>query len=186
MSALTALGLDELLLHIEAGRTAALLGSSGVGKSTIINRLLGEERQDVNELGEANRRGRHTTTERELFLLPGGQLLIDSPGLRELQLWAPPESVEAGFADIAERASGCRFRDCRHQGEPGCAVAAAVEKGELEASRLENFHRIGRELRHLERQSDGRAAWEDRQRVKRMHRQYRRTMRHVGDLKAGE
>lgn len=174
MSARDAVGLDELLLHIEPGQTAALVGSSGVGKSTIINRLLGEERQRVREIGEANRRGKHTTTDRELFLLPGGQLLIDTPGLRELQLWGDAESVEAGFSDIAELARGCRFRDCRHGGEPGCAVAAAVESGDLDPRRLENYQRIGRELRHLERQGDGLAAYQERQRLKQIHKRYRK------------
>lgn len=174
MSARDAVGLDELLLLIEPGQTAALVGSSGVGKSTIINRLLGEERQRVREIGDANRRGRHTTTDRELFVLPGGQLLIDTPGLRELQLWADAVSVETGFSDVAEMARECRFRDCRHEGEPGCAVAAAVESGELDPRRLENYHRIGRELRRLERKGDGRAAYEERQRIKRIHAQYRK------------
>jgi ribosome biogenesis GTPase len=174
MSALDAVGLEDLLLLVEPGRTAALVGSSGVGKSTIINRLLGEERQRVKEIGDANRRGRHTTTDRELFLLPGGQLLIDTPGLRELQLWADAASVESGFSDIAELAQECRFRDCRHEGELGCAVAAAVRAGELQARRLENYHKIGRELRHLERKGDGLAAYEERQRVKRIHTQYRK------------
>ena len=176
MSALTAVGLEDLFLHIQAGHTAALVGSSGVGKSTIVNRLLAEERQRVSTVSESTRRGRHTTTDRELFVLPGGQLLIDTPGLRELQLWAPAESVEAGFLDIAELSRGCRFRDCRHQGEPGCAVAAAIEAGDLDARRLENFHRIGRELRYLERQSDEPAAFDERQRIKRIHRQYRKIL----------
>jgi ribosome biogenesis GTPase len=174
LSALNAVGLEDLLLTIGEGRTAALLGSSGVGKSTIVNQLLGEERQRVNALGDANRRGRHTTTARELFLLPGGQLLIDTPGLRELQLWGPPETADTGFPDIARLGRQCRFRDCRHQGEPDCAVRAAVEAGELDPLRLENYHRIGRELKHLERQSDGWAAFEERQRIKRIHRSYRK------------
>jgi ribosome biogenesis GTPase len=174
MSALDAVGLEDLLRFIEPAQTAALVGSSGVGKSTIINRLLGEERQLVRELGDANRRGRHTTTDRELFVLPGGQLLIDSPGLRELQLWADPESMESGFPDIDELAGECRFRDCRHQGEPGCAVAAAVERGDIDARRLENYHKIGRELRRLELQVDDQAAYEERRRMKRLHKQYRK------------
>jgi ribosome biogenesis GTPase len=135
--------------------------------------LLGLERQRVSALGEANRRGRHTTTDRELIVLTGGQLLIDTPGLRELQLWAPAESMDAGFGDIAEIARACRFRDCRHQGEPGCAVAAAVANGEIEPQRVENFHKIGRELAYLERQSGERAVFEEKQRLKRLHRQYR-------------
>jgi ribosome biogenesis GTPase len=174
MSALDAIGLEDLLRLIEPAQTAALVGSSGVGKSTIINRLLGEERQLVRELGDANRRGRHTTTDRELFVLPGGQLLIDSPGLRELQLWAGPESTVSGFLDIDELAGECRFRDCRHQGEPSCAVAAAVERGDIDARRLENYQKIGRELRRLELKVDDQAAYEERRRMKRLHRQYRK------------
>jgi ribosome biogenesis GTPase len=174
MSALESVGLEDLLQHIAPGRTAVLVGSSGVGKSTIINRLLGVELQRVNAVSESSRRGRHTTTERELFVLPGGQLLIDTPGLRELQLWAPAESRDAAFLDVAELARECRFRDCRHQGEPGCAVAAAVASGELDPRRLENFHRIGRELRYLELQSDERLALEEKRRMRRLHRQYRK------------
>src|SRR5207253_4220474 len=125
------------VLELATGRTVTLLGSSGAGKSTLVNRLLGEERQRVQEVRESDSRGRHTTTYRELIPLPGGGALIDTPGMRELQLWASQESVDAAFDEIAELAAQCRFRDCTHSGETGCAVAAALASGAVGADRME-------------------------------------------------
>ncbi|MBZ5592356.1 MAG: ribosome small subunit-dependent GTPase A [Acidobacteriia bacterium] len=170
ISALDGSGLSTLEQHIAAGETAALTGSSGVGKSTLLNRLLGSDRQHVQEVRAGDSRGRHTTVRRELFLAPNGWLLIDTPGLRELQLWSGMESVDLAFADIADLAQQCRFRDCRHQGEPGCAVAdSGIDEG-----RLASYAKLLREAAHLERQQDQRAALEEKRRIKRIHRAMRK------------
>jgi ribosome biogenesis GTPase len=147
-------GLEALERWLEPARTVALLGSSGVGKSTIVNRLLGREKQRTQEVRESDQRGRHTTTHRELVALPGGALLLDTPGLREIQLWSEGAGLEAAFDDLLAFAAGCRFRDCAHGGEPGCAVRAAVADGRLEAARLESFLKLQDELRALEIRED--------------------------------
>lgn len=174
LSALDEVSVAQLHRHMEPGQTAALLGSSGVGKSTIVNRLLRRERQATREVRAGDSRGRHTTSTRELFPLDAGWLLIDTPGLRELAPWASPEAVAAAFPELQELAAQCRFRDCGHQGEPGCAVALAVEAGRLSASRLESFRKLQGELRRLERMQDARAAQEEKRRWKQIHRALRR------------
>lgn len=174
VSAADGTGLEGLARHLEGNRTAALLGSSGVGKSSLVNRLLGSERQDVAEL-RADGRGRHTTTYRELIPLPRGGLVLDTPGMRELGLWDAGEGVDQTFADVAELAAACRFRDCAHEGEPGCAVLAAVADGRLAAERLESYRKLLRELRHLELKGDPRAVAEARKRRRRFARSLRRS-----------
>ena len=134
-----------------------------------MNRLLGHERQRVQEVRADDSRGRHTTVRRELFLAPAGWLLIDTPGLRELQLWATSASVDLAFDDIADLATHCRFRDCRHQGEPGCAVATSG----IDESRLASYAKLQRELARLDRKVDQRAAQEEKRRIKRIHRAMR-------------
>jgi ribosome biogenesis GTPase len=142
-------GLDSLREHLRPGRTAAFLGSSGVGKSTIINRLLGTDRFAVGAVRADDSHGRHTTTSRELVILPDGGLVIDTPGMRELQVWGDEDGLKQAFEDIEALAIDCRFRDCRHGSEPGCAVRAAVENGRLDAGRLRSFQKLQKELRYL-------------------------------------
>jgi ribosome biogenesis GTPase len=147
VSALTGEGCDVLRSRIDAGTTAVLLGSSGVGKSTLVNLWLGEEVMVTRETREDDDEGRHTTTHRQLLELPGGGLVIDTPGLRELQLWdVGSAALDATFADVEELAAGCRFADCTHAHEPGCAVLAAVETGELPRERLQSWRKLQREL----------------------------------------
>jgi ribosome biogenesis GTPase len=171
ISALAGEGLADLGALLEQGETAALIGSSGAGKSTIVNSLLGEMRQAVGRVRAADDRGRHTTTARSLFLMPGGWLLIDMPGLREVQLWASAESLDSGFDDIRELARECRFRDCAHSGEPGCAVEAEG----LDAGRLGNYRKMQRELDYLERKGDKRLMSETRARWKVIHKAMRKS-----------
>jgi len=170
LSALTGDGLDTMPTLLSAAETAALIGSSGVGKSTILNHLLGEDRQHTHPVRSADQRGRHCTTHRELFIMPGGWLLMDLPGLRELQLWADPEQLDRSFDDILVLATRCRFRDCTHTGEPGCAVQGA----QLDPGRMENYRKLQRELAYLDRQLDGRLAREERQRWKAIEKSIRR------------
>jgi ribosome biogenesis GTPase len=157
VSAVTGQGLDALAERLPAGATAVLLGSSGVGKSTLVNALSGEARMATRAIREEDGRGRHTTTHRELVRLPSGGLLLDTPGMRELGMWEAEEGVGAAFADIDALAADCRFSDCGHGAEPGCAVRAAVEAGLLEAERLAGFGKLKRELAHLDRREDPRA-----------------------------
>jgi ribosome biogenesis GTPase len=159
--------LGELRRFLGRGRTGALLGSSGVGKSSLVNALIREERQRTREVRESDSRGRHTSTARELLLLPEESgILIDTPGMRELQLWDAAASMGSAFGDIEEIATGCRFRDCRHSGEPGCAIALAVEEGRLSEIRLESFQKLQSEQAFQERQVDQRAALEQKRRFK--------------------
>jgi ribosome biogenesis GTPase len=154
LSALQGTGLEELRAQLPAGKTGALLGSSGVGKSTLVNRLLGEALLATQAVREEDSRGRHTTTHRELFLLPHGGLLIDGPGMRELGLWGgEEEGLEQAFSDILELAGGCRFSDCTHRREPGCAVRAALESGGLSEERLQSFEKLLREQAWRARQA---------------------------------
>ena len=163
-------GIDALAAYLKPGKTVSLLGSSGVGKSTIINRLLGSDIQRVREVRESDQTGKHTTTHRELFLVPTGGLVLDTPGMRELQLWDADEGIEAAFADIQELAEECRFGDCTHNGEPGCAVEEAVEAGTLDPARLESWRKLQREQHQVHLRQDALARLREKQRVKALHR----------------
>lgn len=143
------IGLDALKRYLTKGETAAFLGSSGVGKSALINALLGIERQEIGEVREDDRTGRHTTTRRELILLPGGGSVIDTPGMREIQMWADEDDLQVAFYDIETLAKRCRFNDCGHNMETGCAVRAAIERGVLDPARLESYRKLQNELSYL-------------------------------------
>lgn len=173
VSALTPDGLDPLDQYLIPQTTIALLGSSGVGKSTIVNALMGHEIQAVREIRAGDARGRHTTTCRHLFRLPTGALMIDTPGLREVGLWRSESGLAQTFPDIDALARGCRFQDCAHDTEPGCAVRAALAAGTLTAERFESFTGLKRELDHIERTMDPEQASNQKRRWKGIHRSVR-------------
>ena len=158
ISSMTGDGLDLIRAHLAPGRTIALLGSSGVGKSTLVNTLAGEELLATQEIREDDGEGRHTTTHRQLVLLPDGGLVLDTPGMRELQLWESSDGLAETFSDVEELATQCRFSDCAHGTEPGCAVQAAIEDGSLPFARWASYKKLQRELAHLERRLDKRLA----------------------------
>ncbi len=170
VSARTGDGLDALDTFLAPGQTIVLLGSSGVGKSTLVNHFLRRDAQAVQAVRASDSRGRHTTTSRELFALPGGALLIDTPGLRELQLWGATEGVEQTFSDIEELAQQCKYGNCGHTSEPGCAVQAAIAEGRLDAARLESQRKLQREQEFLRRKVDPEARQQEKERVKLLHR----------------
>ena len=166
VSAIDGRGIDEVRARIPPGATVTFVGSSGVGKSTLVNTLAGEEVAAVREIREDDARGRHTTSRRQLHRMPDGGLILDTPGMRELGLWDADAGLERSFADIDALASTCRFSDCGHAGEPGCAVAAAIADGDLDASRFEGWRKLEREARHLERRVDHLAREAERRRWK--------------------
>jgi len=161
-SVVSGLGIEEVRSQVPEGVTAAFLGGSGVGKSTLINHLVGEELQATNEVRSADDKGRHTTVAREIVLLPGGGVVIDTPGMRALALWDSSEGIASAFPEIEALAERCRFRDCAHEDEPGCAVIAAVEAGELPARRLDSYRKLTSELVALARRQDERA-WREKE-----------------------
>lgn len=177
VSALTGDGLQDLAPWLKPGQTVALLGSSGVGKSTLVNTLAGEELQKVQTIREDDSKGRHTTTHRQLFRLPSGVLMLDTPGMRELQLWQAADGLDASFGDILSLARNCRFRNCAHAGEAGCAVVQALTDGELDPERFQHYLKLLREESWIERRSDKAAQAETRRRWKQISLQIRQQAR---------
>jgi ribosome biogenesis GTPase len=175
-------GLAPVGAYVTAGRTSALLGSSGVGKSTIINRLVGEDVQKTREVREADSKGRHTTTHRELVMMPGGGLMIDTPGMRELQLWDAQDAVQGTFEDVDALAAHCHFTDCRHRDEPRCAVKQAVAEGTLDAERLSGYLSLSDELASLARLKDERAMLEQKRHSKIMGKALKQRLKQKGRL----
>ena len=169
VDALNGAGFDALRTYLRAGETLVLLGISGAGKSTLANQLAGRPIAATGGLADDGR-GRHTTTRRELLPLPGGALLLDTPGLREVGLWLGDDDLASTFPEIDELAQSCRFRDCTHESEPGCAVRAAVDAGSVDAGRLAGFQQLAAERDALRRRTDAQAAREAKQQVKALHR----------------
>ena len=172
LSGLQKTGLEAVQDYLARGTTAAFVGSSGVGKSTIINRLANAALR-VQPVREQDDRGQHTTTSRQMLFLPCGGILIDTPGMRELQPWNQEEGAEHAFEDIATLAQSCKFRDCAHHGEPGCAIAAAINHGLLQPERLENYRKLLAELRFQERKMDPQVARQDKEKWKKIHKALR-------------
>lgn len=181
VSARTGEGLHALRSRLETGLSAVLLGPSGVGKSTLTNALLGQERFAVAEVRQSDGRGRHTTTFRELVVIPGGGCLIDTPGIRELGLWLDGAAVGTAFPEIEEAALGCRFVDCRHESEPGCAVREEVERGNLDPARLASFLRLRREVENLDLRRDASRRHEIRARERRFGKMVRQVIKRKND-----
>lgn len=174
VSAVSGFGLDRLKEKLRPGLTAALLGSSGAGKSSLINALAGEEIRKTSEVRQHDNRGKHTTTARELIVLPGGAMLIDNPGMRELQLTLEGDGLEKGFSDIESLAASCRFRDCTHTHETGCAVLAAVESGNLNADHLWSYQKLAKEAAYEKRKTDPLLAMKEKAKWKNIHKEIKR------------
>lgn len=174
VSAVTDVGMEAVQAYLRPGVTAVLLGSSGVGKSTIVNRIVGAELLRTREIREDDGKGRHTTSHRELVILPSGGMLIDTPGLRELQLWEGSSGMQETFADVETLAADCRFTDCTHAIEPGCAVQAAVDEGALPLDRLRSYRKLHRELELVAARQDARVRVERRKQIRRFARSLRK------------
>jgi ribosome biogenesis GTPase len=174
LSALNNQGLDALNAYLGKGQTVALLGSSGVGKSTLTNQLAGRNIQAVQDVRSGDDRGRHTTTHRELIVLPSGGLLMDTPGMREVQIWAGDESFQETFADIQTLAMHCRFHNCQHDTEPGCAVRQALEDGTLDYERFLSHQKLQKELNYLARKQDRKASLVEKERWKKITKSLRK------------
>jgi ribosome biogenesis GTPase / thiamine phosphate phosphatase len=174
ISATAGRGIEDIRSYIGRGRTIAFLGSSGVGKSSLVNRLLGRPAQEIREIDSHTGRGIHTTSARQLFLLPSGGIIMDTPGMREIQVWSVDAGLDTAFEDINAFAEGCRFRDCSHQSEPGCRVQSAVLQGALDARRLANYFKIRKEARYIESKRAHSANWVEKERWKKVAKAVKR------------
>jgi ribosome biogenesis GTPase / thiamine phosphate phosphatase len=166
LSATSGAGLAVLSHYLGSGKTVALVGSSGVGKSTLVNALLGTEQQAVQPVRVSDGRGRHTTTSRQMIVLPAGGIVVDTPGVRELQLWESEAGIAHAFEDLESLAAQCKFRDCNHRAEPDCAVTRAIERGAIERKRLDNYRKMQAELRFVAAKMDVDVRQTDKERVK--------------------
>ena len=173
VSSVTGEGLDGVRALLPPGRTGAMVGPSGVGKSSLVNALSGDGTADTGAIRESDGRGRHTTTARELHLLPGGGLLVDTPGMRELSLYDDADGVDTAYADVALLAADCRFRDCQHRTEPGCAVAAAIDDGQLDPARYTAWRKLQAEAHRQLLRVDARARVAEKARMRSFHRAVR-------------
>jgi len=180
-------GLDELSQYFENNKSVAVLGSSGVGKSTLINTLFGEEVAFVQEISDSSNKGKHTTTHRELMVLPQGGVIIDTPGMRELQLWDGGEGITETFDDLEELALQCKFTDCKHKNEPGCAIQQAIEKGDIDETRLKSYQKLKREVEYMESKQNVKVALDNKKKWKQIHNSTRRfNKRNTGKPGKGE
>lgn len=170
-------GIDELKKYFSGNKTAAIVGSSGVGKSTFINTLLGENRLVVKDIGEYKDKGQHATTRRELIMLPEGGMIIDTPGMRELQLWEGGDGLSDVFADIEALFGTCRFSDCKHESEPGCAIREAIESGKIDEDKYQNYIKMQKEVKYFERRKDNKALIEEKKKWKKIYKQGKEHMR---------
>lgn len=168
ISAVKGAGIDELFQYFEGNKTIAVIGSSGVGKSTLINSILNNDKMEVSDISLYKDKGRHTTTHRELTLVPGGGLIIDTPGMREIQLWEGGEGLSELFEDIEKLVVECKFSDCKHQTEPGCAVIAAIERGELDEKRFKSYKKLLSEVSYFERKQDKKAQLAEKKKWKKL------------------
>ncbi len=180
ISAVDGLGLDLLDRYLTPGHTIAFLGSSGVGKSTIINRLLGQDRLRTGAVREFDNKGVHTTTYREMIILPSGAIVIDTPGMREIQIWSDEEGIDRSFGDIDDLALHCRFSDCQHHDQPGCAIQEAIASGDLDTKRFVNYMKLRKELHYLRVRQDQKA---HRREVKAWQKKISKTLRERDKLK---
>ena len=174
LSAIENQGLDALIPYLGIGQTVALIGSSGVGKSTLTNQLSGQVIQEVQSVRKGDHRGRHTTTKRELIILPNGGLLMDTPGMREIQLWMGSEGLQETFGDVKTLAQLCQFRNCQHEKEPGCAVQQALLDGTLDAQRFRNYKKLQQELDYISRKQDQKAYLAEKEKWKKIHKALRK------------
>ncbi|RSD26327.1 ribosome small subunit-dependent GTPase A [Mesobacillus subterraneus] len=173
ISVVNSAGIDELRSYLAPGKTVALIGSSGVGKSSLVNSLTGFEKQAVQGIRESDDKGKHTTTHREMIMLQEGAILIDTPGMREVQLWTSEEGIHESFAEIEEYASACRFRDCSHTNEPGCAVQSAIDNGLLDEDRFASYKKLQKELAYIDRKVDKKAQADEKRHWKNISKDIR-------------